>query len=244
MPTYQYACTECGHSFDVVQSFSEDSLSVCPECGGRLRKVYNAVGVVFKGSGFYRTDSREKKPSGASSSDGGGQEHLRGVRLHRLRLVELLGRRLHQECPGQHVEEDHGVHQVLTGAASTRPPVDGRSRNRFRRLGSGAMTPLLTASRRRLAGLRRRLLLHRRSLAALCAGTAVLVGLQAVSPAPPASGRGVDRLAGASGRRSGAAHRPGPDRVRAGQRARRRRCVIRPRWSGAPSPHRWPAANR
>ena len=70
MPTYQYACTECGHSFDIVQSFSEDSLSVCPECGGRLRKVYNAVGVVFKGSGFYRTDSREKKPSGASSSDG------------------------------------------------------------------------------------------------------------------------------------------------------------------------------
>jgi putative FmdB family regulatory protein len=70
VPTYQYACTECGHSFDVVQSFSEDSLSVCPECGGRLRKVYNAVGVVFKGSGFYRTDSREKKPSGASSSDG------------------------------------------------------------------------------------------------------------------------------------------------------------------------------
>jgi putative FmdB family regulatory protein len=69
VPTYQYACTECGHSFDVVQSFSEDSLSVCPECGGRLRKVYNAVGVVFKGSGFYRTDSREKKPSGASSSD-------------------------------------------------------------------------------------------------------------------------------------------------------------------------------
>src|ERR1700712_995822 len=70
VPTYQYACTECGHSFDIVQSFSEDSLSVCPECGGRLRKVYNAVGVVFKGSGFYRTDSREKKPSGASSSDG------------------------------------------------------------------------------------------------------------------------------------------------------------------------------
>jgi putative FmdB family regulatory protein len=70
VPTYQYACTECGHSFDIVQSFSDDSLSVCPECGGRLRKVYNAVGVVFKGSGFYRTDSREKKTSGTSSGDG------------------------------------------------------------------------------------------------------------------------------------------------------------------------------
>ncbi|RNM12142.1 FmdB family zinc ribbon protein [Nocardioides pocheonensis] len=58
MPTYQYSCTECGHFFEAVQSFSEDSLTVCPECDGRLRKVFNAVGVVFKGSGFYRTDSR------------------------------------------------------------------------------------------------------------------------------------------------------------------------------------------
>lgn len=65
MPTYQYACTECGHSFEQFQSFSEDALTVCPECDGKLRKLFNAVGVVFKGSGFYRTDSR----SGSSSSD-------------------------------------------------------------------------------------------------------------------------------------------------------------------------------
>ena len=58
MPTYQYACTECSHSFEQFQSFSEDALTDCPACAGRLRKVYNAVGVVFKGSGFYRTDSR------------------------------------------------------------------------------------------------------------------------------------------------------------------------------------------
>ena len=58
MPTYQYSCTECGHGFEIFQSFSDDSLTVCPECEGRLRKVFNAVGVVFKGSGFYRTDSR------------------------------------------------------------------------------------------------------------------------------------------------------------------------------------------
>lgn len=64
MPTYQYACTECGHAFEQVQSFSDDALTVCPECQGRLRKVFNAVGVVFKGSGFYRTDSR----SGSTSS--------------------------------------------------------------------------------------------------------------------------------------------------------------------------------
>jgi putative FmdB family regulatory protein len=68
VPTYQYSCTECGHFFEQFQSFSEDSLTTCPQCEGRLRKVFNAVGVVFKGSGFYRTDSR----SSSSSTDGGG----------------------------------------------------------------------------------------------------------------------------------------------------------------------------
>ena len=58
MPTYQYQCTECGSALEVIQSFSEDNLTECPECAGRLRKVFNAVGVVFKGSGFYRNDSR------------------------------------------------------------------------------------------------------------------------------------------------------------------------------------------
>jgi putative FmdB family regulatory protein len=58
LPTYQYRCTECHHAFEQFQSFTDDALTVCPECGGRLRKVYNAVGVVFKGSGFYRNDSR------------------------------------------------------------------------------------------------------------------------------------------------------------------------------------------
>jgi len=67
VPTYQYACTECGHAFEQVQSFSEDSLTVCPECSGRLRKLFNAVGVVFKGSGFYRTDSRGSTTSADSS---------------------------------------------------------------------------------------------------------------------------------------------------------------------------------
>ena len=63
MPTYQYACTECEHAFDQFQSFSDDALTQCPECQGRLRKVFNAVGVVFKGSGFYRNDSRDEKSS-------------------------------------------------------------------------------------------------------------------------------------------------------------------------------------
>lgn len=65
MPTYAYACTTCNHRFEIVQSFQDDALTVCPECGGRLRKLFNTVGVVFKGSGFYRTDSR----SSSSSSD-------------------------------------------------------------------------------------------------------------------------------------------------------------------------------
>ena len=65
MPTYQYACTECGHQLEAVQSFKDEPLSVCPECEGRLRKVFNSVGIVFKGSGFYRTDSR----NGANGGD-------------------------------------------------------------------------------------------------------------------------------------------------------------------------------
>jgi len=68
LPTYQYACTECGHAFEQVQSFSDDALTVCPECQGRLRKVFNAVGVVFKGSGFYRTDSRGKQSAAETSA--------------------------------------------------------------------------------------------------------------------------------------------------------------------------------
>ena len=77
MPTYSYACTECDNKFDAVQAFTDDALTTCPECSGRLRKLFNSVGVVFKGSGFYRTDSRESskgtgdKPAGekAASAD-------------------------------------------------------------------------------------------------------------------------------------------------------------------------------
>ncbi len=74
MPTYQYSCTDCGHFFETVQSFSDDSLTVCPECEGRLRKVFNAVGVVFKGSGFYRNDSRAQNGSKESASSGSSSE--------------------------------------------------------------------------------------------------------------------------------------------------------------------------
>ena len=63
MPTYSYACTECEHRFDTVQSFSDPALTDCPQCSGRLRKLFSSVGIVFKGSGFYRTDSRASSDS-------------------------------------------------------------------------------------------------------------------------------------------------------------------------------------
>ncbi|WP_067476728.1 FmdB family zinc ribbon protein [Nocardia amamiensis] len=77
MPTYSYACTQCDNRFDIVQSFTDEALSVCSECSGKLRKLFNSVGIVFKGSGFYRTDSRggastasepAKSDSGSGSS--------------------------------------------------------------------------------------------------------------------------------------------------------------------------------
>ncbi len=68
MPTYAYRCTACEHAFEVQQSFTDESLTVCPECAGRLRKVFSSVGVVFKGSGFYRNDARAGGSTGASST--------------------------------------------------------------------------------------------------------------------------------------------------------------------------------
>lgn len=77
MPMYSYRCTECSTAFDIQQAFTDDSLTECPTCQGRLRKVFSAVGVTFNGSGFYRTDSRAapaKGGSGGSKSDSGGSK--------------------------------------------------------------------------------------------------------------------------------------------------------------------------
>jgi putative FmdB family regulatory protein len=76
VPTYQYACTECGEQLEKVQKFSDDPLTVCPNCNGRLRKVFSPVGIVFKGSGFYRTDSRSGPVAGGkdSNKDGAGKD--------------------------------------------------------------------------------------------------------------------------------------------------------------------------
>jgi len=78
VPTYQYRCSECGNELEVVQKFTDDPLSVCDVCQGQLRKVYSAVGIVFKGSGFYATDNRTKgksqaaKPAAATSGESSG----------------------------------------------------------------------------------------------------------------------------------------------------------------------------
>jgi putative FmdB family regulatory protein len=89
VPTYSYACTECDNRFDVVQGFSDDALTTCEKCSGRLRKLFNSVGIVFKGSGFYRTDSRQdgqksktsangSSTSDAASSSGSGEKSRSG----------------------------------------------------------------------------------------------------------------------------------------------------------------------
>ena len=78
MPTYQYTCTECGEPLEAVQSFSDAALTECPRCGGRLRKVFSAVGVVFKGSGFYRTDSRTGAKAGANGGSGSSESGAGG----------------------------------------------------------------------------------------------------------------------------------------------------------------------
>ncbi len=87
MPTYQYACTECGDRSEVVQRFTDDPLTVCSACGGKLRKIFSPVGIVFKGSGFYRTDSRKaastvsagkESSSAANGSSPAGSESKNG----------------------------------------------------------------------------------------------------------------------------------------------------------------------
>jgi putative FmdB family regulatory protein len=78
VPTYQYACTECGHDFETVQSFTDPALTDCPQCTGRLRKVFNSVGIVFKGTGFYRTDSRDSAKSAGNGDKPAGKDADKG----------------------------------------------------------------------------------------------------------------------------------------------------------------------
>lgn len=83
MPTYQYACTACDHRFEAVQSFSDASLTECPACSGGLRKVFSSVGIVFKGSGFYRTDSRSGAGSTVAGADKGSSTEGGGTKTEK-----------------------------------------------------------------------------------------------------------------------------------------------------------------
>ena len=74
MPTYEYICRDCGHTFEIVRSMKDDALTVCPECGGALRKVFGAPAISFKGSGFYATDHGKKATSGRDTSEAGGKK--------------------------------------------------------------------------------------------------------------------------------------------------------------------------
>jgi len=108
VPTYQYACTDCEHRFEAVQAFTEDSLSTCPECGGRLRKVYGSVGVVFKGSGFYRTDSRAASSdiSVAKGSEKSEKSEKSGAADKPAAKGEKSGERKNEHAPDDH-DESH-----------------------------------------------------------------------------------------------------------------------------------------
>ena len=96
MPTYQYRCTECGEDLEVVQKFSDEPLTVCPACQGALRKVFSPVGIVFKGSGFYRNDSRKGAGSGSRrwGEEGQGARGREVVGLLVVRLGQVVGQRV------------------------------------------------------------------------------------------------------------------------------------------------------
>ena len=79
MPTYEYRCSDCTNSFEIVQKFSDPSLTACPDCDGNLRKVFSPVGVVFKGSGFYATDNRTKGKSNAASTSSSSSSDAAGA---------------------------------------------------------------------------------------------------------------------------------------------------------------------
>ena len=90
MPTYQYQCTECGEGLEAVQKFTDDALTVCPSCDGRLKKVFSAVGIVFKGSGFYRNDSRGSSSSSTPASKSAVRSRRRPRRRPLARRLAVL----------------------------------------------------------------------------------------------------------------------------------------------------------
>ena len=114
MPTYEYVCTECGNPLEVVQSIHEPSLTECPQCQGRLRKVFGNVGVVFKGSGFYRTDSRAKSSGKTARHPGCGE----GTRDGTQDVGEVDQRARHYRRRRYEEHDRHGREVRLTDPGS------------------------------------------------------------------------------------------------------------------------------
>jgi putative FmdB family regulatory protein len=146
LPTYQYACTACDERLEAQQSFTDDALTVCPSCEGRLRKVFNAVGIVFKGSGFYRNDSRTAPANGTSDSSsstesktvesGSGAESGKGSETGK----EGGSGKTPGKAPeqGSTKKPDHGAGQSSSGASKSPAKTDASPTGRGRRSESAA----------------------------------------------------------------------------------------------------------
>jgi putative FmdB family regulatory protein len=129
MPTYQYRCTECGAQLEVVQKFSDPALTECPNCAGRLRKLFNAVGVVFKGSGFYRTDSRIG--SGNDTSEGASKEAKDGGKT-----AERVGANASGlDRSGDHATKGNGTSRAAAGNGTSS---GSGSHRRSEKVGAGS----------------------------------------------------------------------------------------------------------
>ncbi|MDT7595492.1 MAG: hypothetical protein QOJ06_1038 [Pseudonocardiales bacterium] len=132
MPTYSYACTACEHRFDTVQKFTDSSLTDCPECSGRLRKLFSPVGIVFKGSGFYRTDSRSggQPHEGQSSSNGKSESGAHGK-------SESNGK----SESGADKKAESGTSESRTNGKSTSEATPSKSGSAESKSGSGSASP-------------------------------------------------------------------------------------------------------
>ncbi len=154
MPTYSYRCTECDNAFDIHQAFTDDTLTVCEVCGGRLRKLFNTIGVTFNGSGFYRTDSRAGVAGGGSDRPTSGASSSGGVRpapRHRRsagRLAVPLGRVLrsvdqqvrHRAAPRQRAERAQGFEEFITRGNVIDLAARGRHRRGVHRIVSAIVS--------------------------------------------------------------------------------------------------------
>jgi putative FmdB family regulatory protein len=136
VPTYSYACTACEHRFDTVQKFTDSSLTDCPECSGRLRKLFSPVGIVFKGSGFYRTDSRSggQPHEGQSSSNGKSESGAHGK-------SESNGKSESGADKGADKKAESGTSESRTNGKSTSEATPSKSGSAESKSRSGSASP-------------------------------------------------------------------------------------------------------